>query len=83
MTRLHFGKDRRQGRSRINGGDPRQRGGETVYAVNALAGGHFQSTAEVDCSFPDGPVPSRKSETLFFSQTPEEPNVVCYPNVNL
>ena len=30
MTRLHFGKDRRQGRSRINGGDPRQRGGNRL-----------------------------------------------------
>ena len=38
------------------GGDPRQRGG-TVYAVNALGGWHFQSTAEAGRSSLDGLVP--------------------------
>jgi len=35
-------------------GGTRVSGEETVYAVNALAGGHFQSTAEVVCGFPEG-----------------------------
>jgi len=38
-------------------GGTRVSGEETVYAVNDLAGGHFQSTAEVDCGFPEGLVP--------------------------
>jgi hypothetical protein len=54
------------------GGEPAT-AGETVYAVNALAGRAFQSTVETSDCFLKPLYTTVESETLSFSQTPEEP----------